>query len=123
MGDRVRRLRPMLTPIDQISRKAESCPPMKIERYTLRTKEEPLSTLCQTGQCSDNHERRYFPDYNIISKTEQDEKKRIQEDKIQQEVNEIIYFHPMSAWAYDDDLRIKQEVEQMMDDLDRVLNE
>ena len=114
MDERVRRLRPMLTPIDLISRKAESCPPTKIERYTLRTKEDPLSTLRQTGKCSDNHGRRYLPDYNIISKTEQDAKKSIQEDKIQQEVNEIIYFHPMSDWAYDDDLRIKQEVERIM---------
>lgn len=114
MDERVRRLRPMLTPIDSISRKTESCPPMKIERYTLRTKENPLKTLHQIEKCGDNYERKYYPDYKIISKTEQDEKKRIQEDKIQQEVNEIIYFHPMSDWAYDDDLRIKQEVERIM---------
>ena len=95
---------------------------MKIERYAIKTKEEPpLRTSRQIEKCSENYERRYYPDYNIISETEQDEKKRIQEDKIQQEVNEIIYFHPMSDWAYDDDLRIKKEVEQIMNDLDNQL--
>ena len=47
-------------------------------------------------------------------RTKEDEKESIQENKIQQEINEIIYFHPMSDWVYDDDLRIKQEVERIM---------
>ena len=119
MDERVRRFRPMRTPIDQINRKAEVCSPMKIERHTLMTKEDPLlRTLRQIEKCSNNNEIHY-PDYKIISKTEQDEKerdekKRIQEEKIQQEVNEIIYLGPTSDWAYDDDLRIKREVEQIM---------
>lgn len=122
MDERVRRFRPMRTPIDQINRKAELCSPMKIERYTLMTKEDPLlRTLRQIEECSNNHERIHCPDYKIISKTEQDEKKRIQEEKIQQEVNEIIYLGPTSDWAYDDDLRIKKEVEQIMNDLDNQL--
>lgn len=122
MDERVRRFRPMRTPIDQINRKAELCSPMKIERYTLMTKEEPLLRAFhrQIEKCSNNNEIHY-PDYKIISKTEQDGKKRIQEEKIQQEVNEIIYLGPTSDWAYDDDLRIKKEVEQIMNDLDNQL--
>lgn len=119
MDERVRRFRPMRTPIDQINRKAKLCSPMKIERYTLMDKEDPLLRAFhrQIEKCSSNNEIHY-PDYKIISKTEQDEKKRIQEEKIQQEVNEIIYLGPTSDWAYDDDLRIKREVEQIMSDLE-----
>lgn len=107
-------MRPMRTPIDQIGRRASGSqldirPKSTIQKYSShRTEREEYE-----------YERKCYTDYiqrNNAQAALSDEEKRIQENKIQQEVYEIIYFRPISDWAYNDDLRINKEVEKIMDD-------
>lgn len=101
-------MRPMRTPIDQIGRRASG------SQVDVRPK-----SIIQKYSIHGTEQKKYYIDYIQHSNAQaelNDEKKRIQENKIQQEVYEIIYFRPMSAWAYNDDLRIEQEVEQIMNE-------
>lgn len=106
-----RLMKPMRTPIDQIGRRASgshNIQPIYPLTSTIRFIKEhsPKEINTKTEQ---NYEKRKIQEEN--------EKRRIKEEKIQQEVYEIIYFRPKSDWAYNDDLRIKREVEQIMSDL------
>ena len=123
MGGRTRLMKPMRTPIDQIGRRAsdsqtniQSIYPL-ISTIQFIKEHSPKEINTKTEQ---NHEKRKIQEENEERKIKEEKIKeeKIKEEKIQQEVYEIIYFRPKSDWAYDDDLRIGREVEQIMSDLE-----